>query len=449
MDETPSINVSTSRVPDLDPYLRRLELLRPVEIHGLVTEISGLTIQADGIHIPVGEICHICSSTGKEKLSAEIVGFRGDKAILMPLGSIDGIAPYSEIVATGIPLVARMGPGVLGRVVDGLGNPIDGKGEFAITDEYIIYHDPPPPMKRSLINEPLFTGIKAIDTLTALGKGQRIGIFGGSGVGKSLLLGMIARYTKADVNVIALIGERGREVREFIENDLGEDGLRRSVVVVVTADQPALLRTRGAFLAMTFAEYFRNQGTDVMFMMDSVTRFAMAQREIGLAMGEPPTTKGYPPSAFAILPKLLERAGTLEQSGSITGLFTILVEGDDPNEPISDASRAILDGHILLSRELASQNHYPAIDVLNSVSRSMINVISEDHQRLATQTRELLAIYRRHEDLINVGAYAPGSNPVLDEAINRVGQIRQFLRQGLDEHVDFDEAIRELRQTVS
>ena len=362
----------------------------------------------------------------------------------MPLEEIHGIAPGCKVVARQQRAVLPVGPGLLGRVIDGLGHPIDGKGPIAAECEYPIYATALNPLQRKRIRQPLDLGIRVINGLLTVGCGQRIGVFAGSGVGKSVLLGMIARKTKADVNVIALIGERGREVNEFIDKELGPEGLSRSVIVVATSDRLPLIRMRGAFIATAIAEYFRDQGRNVNLMMDSVTRFAMAQREIGLALGEPPTTKGYTPSVFTILPKLLERAGTSANNGTITGLYTVLVEGDDSNEPIADAVRSILDGHINLSRDLAMQNHYPAIDVLGSISRVMVDVVNDQHKQNANQFKEILATYRKAEDLINIGAYVSGSNAKIDHAIEMIDRINAYLRQDIDETVLFDDSIDQL-----
>ena len=375
---------------------------------------------------------------------AEVVGFRDNRILLMPLGDLRGVGPGSLISATGEPAVVKVGSGLLGRVLDGLGMPMDGKGPLNAHDAYPLYAEPLNPLERARIRDPLDVGVKAINGCFTAAKGQRLGVFAGSGVGKSTLLGMMARNTSADVSVIALIGERGREVKEFIEKDLGEDGLKRSVVVAATSDQAPLVRLRGAYMATAIAEYFRDQGKDVILMMDSLTRFAMAQREVGLSVGEPPTTKGYTPSVFTLLPKLLERAGSSEGGGSITGFYTVLVENDDFNEPISDAARAILDGHIMLSRDLAAQNHYPSIDILHSVSRCMGDVVSKEHMDGARRLVSIMATYRRSEDLINIGAYEKGSSHEIDLAIDMIDRINAFLRQNIDEKVDFEQSIQGL-----
>jgi flagellum-specific ATP synthase len=392
----------------------------------------------------LGTVCDIYSTNKNTTIAAEVSGFKDNKVLLMPLEEIHGIAPGCKVVARQQRAVLPVGSGLLGRVIDGLGNPIDGKGSIKTECEYPIYATALNPLQRKRIRQPLDLGIRAINGLLTVGCGQRVGVFAGSGVGKSVLLGMIARKTKADVNVIALIGERGREVNEFIDKELGPEGLSRSVIVVATSDRLPLIRMRGAFIATAIAEFFRDQGRDVNLMMDSVTRFAMAQREIGLALGEPPTTKGYTPSVFTILPKLLERAGTSANNGTITGLYTVLVEGDDSNEPIADAVRSILDGHINLSRDLAMQNHYPAIDVLGSISRVMVDVVADDHRKKADQFKEILATYRKAEDLINIGAYVSGSNAKIDYAIEMIDRINSYLRQDLNETVLFDDSISQL-----
>lgn len=432
-------------IVDFEKYKKFLRKTEAIKQNGKVKQVVGLVIESLGPAAQIGEVCHIHISRNFPPIKAEVVGFKENCVLLMPLGEMSGIKPNSEVVATGESMTVGVGDNLLGRVIDGLGCPIDDKGPVYTEKEYPVHNSPPNPLKRRRISEHLALGVKSIDMTLTCGKGQRVGIFAGSGVGKSVLLGMIARNTEADVNVIALIGERGREVRDFIEKDLGEDGLSRSVVIVATSDQPALVRLKGAFVATAIAEYFRNQNKNVMFMMDSVTRFAMAQREVGLAIGEPPATKGYTPSVFALLPKLLERSGTSDV-GTITGLYTILVEADDMNEPIADAVRSILDGHIVLSRKLASQNHYPAIDVLSSVSRLMKDVVSEKHSELASRLRDVLATYREAEDLINIGAYVQGSNPKIDYAISKTDDINAFLCQGVEEKVEFDGNIQRLEE---
>lgn len=425
---------------------RYLDLLRGVDLvrqNGKVRQVIGVVIESLGPNMAIGETCQISYKRTAEPVLAEVVGFRDNKVLIMPLGELMGIGAGSDVVALGAPLEIGVTDHLLGRVLDGLGRPIDGKGPIVSDNRAQVIAAPPPALTRKRVTEPLSLGIRAIDGMTTCGKGQRVGVFAGSGVGKSTILGMIARNTAADVNVIALVGERGKEVRDFIERDLGEEGLRRSVVIVSTSDQPALVRIKAAFVAMTIAEYFRDQGLDVMFMMDSVTRFAMAQREVGLAIGEPTTTRGYTPSVFALLPKLLERAGTSEK-GTITGLFSVLVDGDDMNEPVADAVRSILDGHIVLSRQLAAANHYPAIDVLSSVSRVMPDVADKNHYSAASAIRDLLATYRDAEDLINIGAYVPGSNPRVDLSLSKIEAIRHFLRQGIYETSDYEKTLATL-----
>ncbi len=415
----------TNRIEGL---LRKVQETRVVRSHGRVIQLIGLVIESEGPLAGVGELCRIESARHDGYTLAEVVGFRNNHVLLMPLGETYGIHPGSEVVALGTSLSVPVGESLKGRVIGGLGNPLDEKGPIEADAEIALNMKPPHPLKRQRITQAFRTGIKAIDAFTPVGRGQRMGIFAGSGVGKSTLLGMIASQAEADVNVIALIGERGREVREFLEKDLDEAGRRKSVVVVVTSDQPAIARLKGAFVAMSIAEHFRDKGQNVLLMMDSVTRFAMAQREIGLAVGEPPATKGYTPSVFSLLPQLLERAGSGER-GSITGLFTVLVEADDMNDPIADAVRSILDGHIVLTRELATQNHYPAIDVLESVSRLNRDLTTPEQQQLASRARESLAVYRKNQDLINIGAYPAGANPAIDLSIQLQAPLKSFLRQ--------------------
>lgn len=432
----------------LDKYSNMVHGEGFIKFTGKVSKLIGLTIESIGPAVEVGEICHIYPLKGNIPIVSEVIGFKGEIVLLMPLGEMTGIGPGSKVVATGHALQVDVGESLLGRIVDGLGEPIDGRPKPNTKKKYPANNTPPNPLTRDRILEPLSLGIKAIDSLLTVGKGQRIGIFAGTGVGKSTLMGMIAKNTTADVNVIALVGERGREVREFIEKDLQEEGLKRSVVVVATSDKPALVRVKGALLATAVAEYFRDQGLDVLLMMDSVTRFSMAQREIGLAAGEPPVTRGYTPSVFAMLPKLLERAGNSDK-GSITGLYTVLVDGDDFNEPISDASRGILDGHVMLSRRLASQGHYPAIDVLQSISRVMPMVISEEHMDNARRFKELMADYNEVEDLINIGAYKIGTNPKVDEAIIKMPDIKSFLTQKVEDSFDINFSLEQVELIVN
>lgn len=432
--------------PRVSHYAQRLQSFDDCVHLGRIAQIIGLTLESNGPTANIGDLCWVSPRQG-QAIPCEVVGFREERVLLMPLGELSGIGPGSLVTGTGKPLQVGVGPGLLGRILNGLGEPIDGGGPPNIEGFYSINGHIPSPLERQRISEPLELGVRAIDGLLSCGKGQRIGIFAGSGVGKSTLLGMMARNTKADINVIALVGERGREVREFLERDLGPEGLRRSVVVVATSDQPALLRIKGAMVASTIAEYFRDQGADVLFMMDSVTRFAIAQREVGLAIGEPPATRGYTPSVFATLPRLLERSGP-GRKGTITAFYTVLVEGDDMNEPIADTVRGILDGHIVLSRELAEQNHYPAVDILASVSRLMSEVVTSDHMQLAGRFRSLLAVYKDAEDLINIGAYARGSNPRIDLAIELIDGMRRFLQQGVKEKAAWEETYQYLQQVV-
>lgn len=429
---------------DLSRYMESIGSVQPIRFHGKVTHVVGLVIEGYCGDSAVGTLCEIQSATG-ERIPAEVVGFKDNKALLMPLGELRGVGLGSLISVRRRISSLMVGPGLLGRVIDGLGVPIDDLGPLIADTECPIYANPVNPMQRSPIRRPIDLGIRAINGLLTCGEGQRVGIMAGSGVGKSTLLGMIARYTEADVNVIALIGERGRELREFIEKDLQEEGLKKSVVVVATSDQPPLVRMRGAYIATTIAEYFQAKGKRVLLMMDSATRFAMAMREVGLAIGEPPTTKGYTPSVFAALPKLLERTGNFK-TGSITGLYTVLVEGDDFNEPISDAMRSILDGHITLSRDLAARNIYPPIDILNSASRVMMDVTDKNQQRLASQFKEMLAVYQQNADLINIGAYKSGSNVSIDAAIRKHDQLNRYQKQAVNEAVSCERSVRELEE---
>ena len=439
---------SDSEHASLTHYRQKVQNTVPVKTYGHVTQVVGLIVEANGPAVKLGAMCDILASPNEPPVTAEVLGFRDRTVLMMPLEEIRSIGPGSKVVARGEKASIAVGPKLLGRVIDGLGTPIDGQGPVPSEVDYPIYASPINPLLRQRIKTPLDLGVRVINGLLTVGCGQRMGIFAGSGVGKSVLMGMIARESSADVNVIALIGERGRELNDFLEKELGEEGLRKSVVVVATSDHLPLVRVRGAFVATAIAEYFRDQGMSVNLMMDSLTRFAMAQREIGLALGEPPTTKGYTPSVFTMLPKLLERAGTSDHDGSITGLYTVLVEGDDMNEPIADAARSILDGHIVLSRELAHQNHYPAIDVLKSISRVMEDIASLQHKHHAKSLKELLATYRKSEDLINIGAYVSGSNPTIDRAIAKIGQINGFLRQDIGEKVGFEESLQQLEKVI-
>lgn len=431
-----------------DVYAERIAASRPIRHFGKVTKVIGLIIESVGPAVSVGRLCHIENYDTGGRIKAEVVGFRDDRILLMPLGPISGITPGAIVTSTFEQLRIPVGDQLIGRVLGGLGQPIDDKGPLLSTTMRSIHAEPIPALKRRRIEEPLRTGIRAIDMTCAVGKGQRLGIFSGSGVGKSILLGMIARGTSADVNVIALLGERGREVREFIERDLGPEGMKNTVVVAVTSDQPSLIRVKGAMVATTIAEHFREQGRDVMLMMDSITRIAMAQREIGIAAGEPPTTKGYTPSVFALLPQLLERAGQSAR-GSITGIYTVLVEGDDFNEPISDAVRSILDGHVSLSRRLASRNQYPAIDIPDSISRLAKDVATDEEQALAGEVRELLSVYREAEDLINIGAYVKGSNAGIDRAIDKHEPLNEFFRQAIMEQADHGQSVLRLKEILA
>lgn len=433
---------------DFEKYNNALSANNLIKYTGRVSQVVGLTIESHGPAVNLGELCNIYPLKGDLPIKAEVVGFKDNIVCLMPLGSTNGIGPGSRIEATGKTLSVGVSKDMLGRVFDGLGEVIDGKGCINKCSLYPLENNPPNPLTRKKICEVLPVGVKSIDGLLTIGKGQRIGIFAGSGVGKSTLMGMIARNTKADINVIGLIGERGREVREFIENDLQEEGLARSVVVVATSDQPALVRLKAAQLATAVAEYFRDQGKDVMLLMDSLTRFAMAQREVGLALGEPPVTRGYTPSVFAVMPRLLERSGTSD-IGSITGMYTVLVDGDDMNEPITDTVRGILDGHIVLSRNLANRNHYPAIEVLSSVSRVMPNIINDEHKSYASELKNMLSVYKDAEDLINIGAYVKGSSASIDRAIDKIDRINSFLRQGIKEKVEMKDILSTMKEIVS
>ena len=432
---------------NIKKYQDALTNINLIKYSGKVTRVIGLTIESKGPAVKLGEVCHIYPLKGATPIKAEVVGFNGPIVLLMPLGEMDGIGPGSRVVATDETLKVQVGPDLLGRIIDGLGNPIDNNVRLINNCKYPVNNAPPHPLKRKKIDTILSMGIKAIDGLLTCGTGQRLGIFAGSGVGKSTLMGMIARNAKADINVIALIGERGREVKEFIENDLQEEGLKRSVLVVATSDQPALVRMKGALIATSIAEYFRDQGKNVLFLMDSLTRFSMAQREVGLAVGEPPVTRGYTPSVFAALPKLLERTGNSEK-GSITGLYTVLVDGDDLNEPITDTVRGILDGHIVLSRKLANRNHYPAIDVLSSISRVMPNLVEGEHNELASRLKNILAVYKEAEDLINIGAYVKGSNSEIDYSIEIIDKANDFLRQSTNEKFDYLSAVEQIKKIL-
>lgn len=424
---------------------RRIADLPRMQTFGRVARVVGLAIEVSGLEMGLGELARITNTNDARSVLAEVVGFHQNGCLLMPLGELDGIAPGASVIALGRSFGVDVGPGLLGRILNGLGHPIDDKGKLDVEERAPLQAEPPNPLHRQVIHTTMPTGVRAIDGLLTIGHGQRIGIFSGSGVGKSTLLGMIARQAEADVNVIALLGERGREVREFIENSLGPEGLARSVVIVATGDQAALVRARGALVATAIAEYFRDQGKEVLLMVDSVTRVAMAWREIGLATGEPPTTKGYPPSVFANLPRLLERAGN-GAKGGITGIYTVLVDGDDFNEPVADAARSILDGHIVLTRRLAAQNHFPAIDVLESKSRVRDHIINETQRRAGSAMLRLEAAFREKEDLIMVGAYQKGSDPYVDAAIQYRDRVLQFLQQRPDEIMHYGDTYLALAQ---
>ena len=425
---------------DLEKYTRLIDKTYYKKL-GRVSKVVGLSIESIGPDARLNDLCRIIPRDNPDRvIYAEVVGFKDNRILLMPFESVDGIAPGCTVENTGKPLMIKVGSELLGKTLDGLGNPSDGS-TIHYDAEYPCEAAPPDPMEREIISEVLPLGVKAVDGLITVGKGQRIGIFAGSGVGKSTLMGMFARNTKADINVIALIGERGREVREFIERDLGEEGMKRSILVVATSDKPALIRNKAAKTATAIAEYFRDQGKDVLLMMDSLTRFSMAQREIGLASGEPPVTSGYPPSVYSELPKLLERAG-MSSRGSITGLYTVLVDGDDFNEPITDTARSILDGHIMLNRKLANKNHYPAIDVLMSISRVMSQIVNKEHKAVAGRLKNVLATYNEAEDLINIGAYKKGSNKEIDYAIEKHEAVNSFLLQGVDDKYEFSQEIQ-------
>ena len=420
---------------DFENVINKINSIPKITFEGKVSKVIGLTVEVEGIKAFVGELCIIHNNMGAE-IQCEVVGFKEDCVILMPLGELVGVSSGCKVIGKGVPLNVRCSDELLGKILDGLGYPIDGE---AILDgeNYSLSNEPPDPMKRPRITNIMPTGVRAIDGFLTCGEGQRIGIFAGSGVGKSTTLGMMARTAEADVNVIALIGERGREVLDFIERDLGEEGMKKSVVVCATSDKSPLVRLKGALTATSIAEYFRDKGKKVLLMMDSVTRFAMAQREVGLAIGEPPAQKGYTPSVFAMLPKLMERTG-MSDKGSITAFYTVLVDGDDFNEPIADTVRGILDGHIVLSRQLAHKNHYPAIDILNSVSRLMKEIATEEQNKAASKARDILATYKEAEDLINIGAYEEGSNKEIDLAIKYIGNVNSYLKQGVNEVSQFE-----------
>ncbi len=418
-----------------------------VVYNGKIDQIIGLVIEASGPVSSIGDVCNIYSSRSDKVIRAEVVGFKGNKILLMPFEDIGGIGPGSMVESTGDVLKIPVGDKLIGRIIDGFGSPIDDGEELTGMDSYCVANTPSNPLSRPRIDTRINFGVKAIDSLLTCGRGQRMGIFSGSGVGKSTLMGMIARNIESDVNVIALVGERGREVRDFIEKDLGQEGMQRSVLVVATSDQPAMMRLKCAFTATTIAEYFKNQGKHVFLIMDSLTRFAMAQREIGLAIGEPPVARGYTPSIYSMLPKLLERSGNFAE-GSITGIYTVLVEGDDTDEPISDTVRGIIDGHIVLSRQIAMRNHYPAIDILASISRLMNEIVDAEHMSMAAKMRRLLSVYYEHFDLISIGAYKAGTNPELDYAVSIIDQINGFLQQRVEQSFTYEETIDLLKGII-
>lgn len=431
------------KVDVLTKYRDILQDLETIKYSGKVDRIVGLTIESIGPDVKYGELCKIRKDKG-DYLYAEVVGFNRNRIILMPIGDMKGVVPGADVLGAGSALMVPVGNELLGRVISGIGAPLDGKGDIFTKEKYPVTSQPINPLERTIIDKPLSVGIRAIDGLNTVGRGQRIGIFSGSGIGKSTVIAMISRYTDADVNVIALIGERSREVKDFVEKELGPEGLRKSVVVVATSNQPAMLRVRGAYLAHAVAEYFRDKGLHVNLMMDSVTRFSMAQREVGLAAGEPAVMRGYPPSVFALMARLMERAGTISTGGSITGFYSVLVEADDMNEPIADTARSILDGHIVLERRLAHKGHYPAVDILQSISRCMKDVVTPEHQAAAMKFRELLAAYTEHQDEISLGAYARGSLPTVDRAMDMMDRMNTFLKQGVYEQDRFDSIVKKL-----
>lgn len=427
--------------------IQQLYTSEAYSLTGKIENIVGMSIEASGGHAAVGDICRIYNGVSGKQFTAEVVGFRNDRILLMPYSDMNGISAGNFVRNTGKQLTFQMGPFLRGRIINALGQPIDGKEPFTGGSAYCVEGHYINPLTRPAIRERMEFGVKAIDGLLTIGKGQRVGIFAGSGVGKSTLMGMIAKNVKADINVIALVGERGREVLDFVQKDLGEEGMARSVLVVATSDQPAMLRKKCPSVATGIAEYFRDQGYDVLLMMDSLTRFAMAQREIGLAVGEPPVARGYTPSIYAELPKLLERSGNFEK-GSITGVYTVLVEGDDTNEPISDTVRGILDGHIVLTRSLAAANHFPAIDVGASISRLMVDVTSDEHRKMAGRLRDIMSTYEKSADLVAIGAYKAGTNPKLDYALSKIDTINEFLKQGINEAFEFQDTVRQMEQIL-
>jgi len=432
---------------DFDKYARAIDQTVLVKPEGRISQVVGMIAEGDSLGLGIGSLCKIINDQGRE-IKAEVVGFKEEKALFMPYGDIRGVSVGSKIVPIASSPMVGVSDNLLGRVVDGMGQVIDGKGPIEYTQEYNLYGKPIGPMDREPIKEPLDVGVAAINSMITLGKGQRIGIMAGSGVGKSVLMGMMTKHTNADVIVIGLIGERGREVKDFVEETLGEEGLKKAIIVVATSDAAPLVRIRGAYLATTIAEYFRDQGKDVLLMVDSITRFAMSSRDVGLAAGEPPTSRGYTPSFFVQIPILLERAGNMENGGSITGIYTVLVEGDDLNDPVGDTVRSIVDGHVVLSRDLANRGHYPAIDVLSSISRVMRDVSPRDHMAVRDKAVNVLSSYRSAEDMITIGAYIDGSDPDVDEAKHLMPGIVQFLRQGMDRKVDMENSINGLKKAI-
>lgn len=428
-------------------YKKILQEINPVLHIGKIDKIIGLVIESTGPRVNIGEVCNIYTAKGDKFIKAEVVGFKSERVLLMPFEDLNGIGPGSIVESTGDVLKIPVGEQLTGRILNGFGQPIDGLGDFTGMQYYPVTNKPCNPLDRARISERINFGIKALDSMLTCGRGQRMGIFSGSGVGKSTLMGMIARNIDSDINVIALVGERGREVKDFLEKDL-KDGIKKSVLVVATSDQPAMMRLKCSMVATTIAEYFKDQGKNVLLLMDSLTRFAMAQREIGLATGEPPVARGYTPSIYSLLPKLLERTGNFEK-GSITGIYTVLVEGDDVNEPISDTVRGILDGHIVLSRTLAMRNHYPAIDILASISRLMNEIVDSEHMEMANRIRNIMSVYYSNYDLINIGAYKSGTNRELDQAISMIGNINSLLTQGIDESYSYQQTIELMKQVLS
>lgn len=433
---------------DANIYIKVLQECNPVLYIGKIDKIVGIIIESTGPRVNIGDLCNVYNTKGDRYIKAEVVGFKSERVLLMPFEDLNGIGPGSIVESTGDVLKIPVGDGLIGRILNGFGQPIDGLDPLSDMQYYPVSNCPSNPLNRSRISQRINFGVKAIDSMLTCGKGQRMGIFSGSGVGKSTLMGMIARNIEADVNVIALVGERGREVRDFIERDLKEEGMKKSVLITATSDQPAMMRLKCALVATTIAEYFKDQGKDVLLLMDSLTRFAMAQREIGLATGEPPVARGYTPSIYSLLPKLLERTGNFG-NGSITGIYTVLVEGDDVNEPISDTVRGILDGHIVLTRSLAMRNHYPAIDILASISRIMTEIVDEEHLDMANKIRSILSVYYSNYDLVNIGAYKSGTNKELDKALLLIDKINSVLKQGIDEKFSYQQTLDLMREVLA